>query len=227
MLNASTGYWDYWELYHKVTFDGPNKLIRVNFGETNIEVKADLYSAWKEWSQLENNLKYDAAFRSVGGDPLPQEGQFVDVILFLINGWRIISWEGARHVVNIDGNLVTEEGDSPYLNNGWGSFQSQVSAIFRVFQDAAEDTGISNEDVEKIRDAVVPAVWQALSADYSGETGSIAELMKLIYERVESAALASAIWDAIATDYNNPNSAGALLQKKKISAVLGDIIKEI
>ena len=41
---------DYWTLYHKVTFDGENRLIIINDGELNINVKQDIYSDWKEWA---------------------------------------------------------------------------------------------------------------------------------------------------------------------------------
>ena len=52
---------DYWELYHKVTFDGENKLIIINPGETDINVKRDIYSSWKEWILLRDYLKWIAA----------------------------------------------------------------------------------------------------------------------------------------------------------------------
>jgi hypothetical protein len=32
-----------------VTFDGPNRLIIVNDGETELEAERDIYSAWKRW----------------------------------------------------------------------------------------------------------------------------------------------------------------------------------
>ena len=62
---------DLWQLYHKVTFDGYNKLIIINSNEDEIDVAVDIYSAWKEWSQQRDYLKWVAAMRSVGGDPLP------------------------------------------------------------------------------------------------------------------------------------------------------------
>lgn len=58
-----------------------------------------------------------------------------------------------------------------------------------------------------------------------GNVGSVGQLLQFIFDRVESAALASAILDAI--DHSNPGSVGELLQKKRISAILGDIIKEL
>jgi len=36
----------------KVSFDGANRNIYVAEGVTELNVKTDLYSAWKEWSQF-------------------------------------------------------------------------------------------------------------------------------------------------------------------------------
>ena len=55
MLGTSVNFcydWDYWYLYHKVTFDAANKLILVNAGVTELDWKVDVYSAWKEWVGL-------------------------------------------------------------------------------------------------------------------------------------------------------------------------------
>ena len=47
---------DYWLLFLKVSFDGVTKLITVNSNESVIDVKEDLYSAWKRWIQTRDNL---------------------------------------------------------------------------------------------------------------------------------------------------------------------------
>jgi hypothetical protein len=109
MLPTYYGSWDYWELYHKVTFDGPNKLIYINEGETEIDVEIELYSDWKEWSLVRDNLKYEAAMRVVGGDPTPTG--FLGATFFLINGWRILL---DNQSVNFTGNLYSDDYDSPY-----------------------------------------------------------------------------------------------------------------
>jgi hypothetical protein len=45
MVNTWYGYWDYWKLYHKVTFDGARRLI--NTGEVLLDVQKTHISAWK------------------------------------------------------------------------------------------------------------------------------------------------------------------------------------
>ncbi len=104
------GWWEYWELRHKVTFDGINKLILINPGETDIDVQVDLYSDWKEWAQTDNNLKYLSPWSIVGGEPTI-EGQRLDVTYFLINGWKIKPY-GGTYDLTIDGNLFDVDGGS-------------------------------------------------------------------------------------------------------------------
>jgi hypothetical protein len=98
----------------KVNFDGENKLILIHTGITEIDVKLDLYSDWKEWILIGDNSKYLSAMRAVGGDPISGTKQLGSTY-FLTNGWRIkpASWDHRLFVV---GNLYTDEGASPYLN---------------------------------------------------------------------------------------------------------------
>lgn len=104
------GWWEYWNLRHKVTFDGVNKLILVNEGETSLDVQTDVYSDWKEWAQTENNLKYFEPLSTVGGEPTI-EGQRLDVTYFLINGWKIKPYSGT-YDLNIVGNIFDVDGGS-------------------------------------------------------------------------------------------------------------------
>jgi hypothetical protein len=110
-------YQDYWNYYHSVTFDGPNKLILVNNGVTELDVKVDLYSDWKEWARGHDGVvtaKYLQAMRGTGGDPLPGD-RFLGDTYFLTNGWRIKPYQGSYRL-SINGNLYTEEGDSPFVD---------------------------------------------------------------------------------------------------------------
>ena len=86
-------FWDYWNLNHKVTFDGEARIIYVNEGVTFLDFRSDVYSAWKEWVQLPShpqNASYLDAMRSVGGDPIDEtNGVYLGATYFLRNGWRI------------------------------------------------------------------------------------------------------------------------------------------
>jgi hypothetical protein len=89
-----------------VTFDGPNKLIIVDFGITELTAQVDLYSDWKEWMAISDNSKYLQALRTVAGDPT-KPGQLISPYYFLMNGWLIRPHE-ADHELSIDGNLYGE-----------------------------------------------------------------------------------------------------------------------
>jgi len=102
------GFYNLWQLYHKVTFDGVNKLIIVNPGVTTLNVKTDLYSDWKEWVRNEDYLKFLPPFNTVGGEPIVG-GQSLDVTFFLINGWKIKPYYGS-YTLNVIGNLFDVDG---------------------------------------------------------------------------------------------------------------------
>jgi len=114
LLGLYNGDFEYWGLYHKVTFDGVNKIIQVNFGETALDLEADIYSSWKEWKRVRDNGKFEQALRSVGGDPLPGEDR-LGATFFLTNGWRIRTWEG-DHTLTVFGNIYTDEGADPFIS---------------------------------------------------------------------------------------------------------------
>lgn len=108
------GFWDDWTQAQKVTFDAVNRLILVNDGITELDVGTDLYSAWKEWMQQRpEHAGFLPAFRTVGGDPIGP-GRSLGGTYFLVNGWRIRTWEGDHRLVVL-GNLYTEEGDPPFV----------------------------------------------------------------------------------------------------------------
>jgi hypothetical protein len=117
----------------KVTFDGPNKIINVNYGITELDAQGDIYSAWKRWittppsaSDVPVNAGYLEALRTVGGDSIGG-GQFVSAYFFLMNGWRLRSWSG-NHFLQIFGNLYVDEGGSPVVPT-FGDYQIVVAFV--------------------------------------------------------------------------------------------------
>ena len=71
------------------TFDGPSLTIQLPSVEP-YDAQRDLYSAWKQWAGLSDNLKYLPAFDTTGGDVI-SEGQTIAPYFFCRNdlGWRI------------------------------------------------------------------------------------------------------------------------------------------
>lgn len=116
---------DLWNLYHKVTFDGPNKLIIINDGVTNINIEQDVYSDWKEWSLQRDHLKFDAALRTVGGDPTTG-GDRLGATFFTINGWQLLITDN----VNFFGNIFSDDFSTPFTTEqGVKLAQAQVSNL--------------------------------------------------------------------------------------------------
>ena len=115
----------------KVSFNGVTKIISVTttpvMGVVDIDVKTDIYSDWKEWLLIDDNSKYLQALRAVGGDPLPGS-KALGVTYFLMNGWRIRPYEG-NHTMNVNGNLYTEDGDSPYISTTGSYNVMLISAV--------------------------------------------------------------------------------------------------
>lgn len=103
-------FWDYWNLRHKVTFDGVNRTITVNALETEISVKTDIYSDWKEWTLIDSNSQFLPAMRVTGGDPIG-DGLFTGDVYFLINNWRIV----VDHNCVIDGVIYSDNYPSPFV----------------------------------------------------------------------------------------------------------------
>lgn len=133
MLAFYFGAWEYWELYHKVTFDGINKIIQVNFGETDLNVQIDIYSDWKEWSQLEDNLKFEQALTAIGGDPTPTGS--VGITYFLENDWKIKPYSG-EHILRVTGNLYARDGSDPFVPAD-GIFQVTIAQVVSNIVDIA------------------------------------------------------------------------------------------
>lgn len=109
----------------RCTFDGLNRQIIVNPLETNIDVRRDIYSAWKEWVQVRDNAKFLPAVRVIGGDPVGG-GLLAGDIYFLMNGWRVV----VDHEVSVTGTLYNDqEGQSPFLILPGGGVTSTVSNL--------------------------------------------------------------------------------------------------
>lgn len=103
---------DLWPENHKVSFDGPNKLIYVNDGVTSLDVQVELYSDMKEWMQLRDWNKYEVPMRTIGGDPTTGGG-FAGDLYFMTNGWRVVY---DPRVVRITGVLFSDDYESAWLN---------------------------------------------------------------------------------------------------------------
>lgn len=143
---------DIWVLSQKVTFDGEEKLIIINDDITEIDIKNDLYSSWKEWMVLRDYTKFPQAMRSVGGDPTVG----VDALgatFFLMNGWKIRTWEG-DHELNMIGNLYSDDGSNPMV----GTLFPHNILITRSVSNLIDRITISESALTEIQDQILTKV---------------------------------------------------------------------
>ena len=121
--------WEFWSVYdpanglfgdQKVAFDGYNKIIFVAEGVTTLNVKDDVYSAWKEWLlgnvENPNGNSWPQAISVIGGEPL-NDTLNVGSTFFLENGWRIQPVPSSvPYILTVEGNIFTREaGGNPFL----------------------------------------------------------------------------------------------------------------
>ena len=135
-----------------ISFNGNLKRIYI----TNVStiVVNTIYSAWKDWLLLDNNLQFLQAFRVVGGDPTVS-GQSSPVYYFLTNGWRIVI-DGIDVIFSY--NIYTDEGDNPVvalngatasLNNSDVGIVSSNAGDVITYQNILNALTVINDGVKK------------------------------------------------------------------------------
>jgi hypothetical protein len=127
---VAAGYISEFDTIRDFTFYGNDKVIEISVGVTLVEVQ-DIYSAWKEWVLVSDNVKYLPAMRAVGGDAI-SDTKTLGSTYFLTNGWRIRPYSG-DHRLTVNGNLYTDpSGSSPFLpavGNYSVTIELQVSSL--------------------------------------------------------------------------------------------------
>lgn len=126
MLALGFGFWEAWELRDKVTFNMFTRVISVNAGVISLDIKVDVYSAWKRWALADDNNKIGVVVRAIGGDAtigLLKAGD----IYFLLNGWLLAVDLSTTAIV---GSLFSDDFDTPLIDfDGNPVFQSFVSNL--------------------------------------------------------------------------------------------------
>lgn len=152
----------------KVVFDGPNKLIVVSDDVTELDIREDVYEAWKEWVRdpdLLINASYIQAIRGVGGDPISgTTDQFVGDIYFLTNGWRL-AYDPRK--VAVTGVLYSDDYPTAYFFDDPAKrtspdtldpvFPARVSSVVNTYEVA------SSTDAA----AIAAQVWNTVSSSYN------------------------------------------------------------
>jgi hypothetical protein len=162
-----------------VTFDGPNKLVVVDNGITELNCQVDLYSDWKEWMLVGDNAKYLPAFRAVGGDTLvdPQE---ISPYFFLLNGWRVRPYEGS-HMLTVEGNLFVDGGGNPFIPtvgsyNVLVNLQTSVNAVTSFLSSGSAGGTLTAEEHDQLMALPLDAVELATVLESSMTIGEALRL---------------------------------------------------
>ena len=160
---------NYYESYgtQKVVFDGPNRLIIVAESTTELDIREDVYEAWKEWVRNPDltNAEYLPAIRGVGGDPISgTTDQFVGDLYFLINNWRLAY---DPRVVGITGVLFSDDFDTAFYFAEPSKydepetlspvFPAKVSSIVNTYEIAGSADAA----------AIAAQVWNSTASDYN------------------------------------------------------------
>jgi hypothetical protein len=184
-INFNYGSWWNWETAaagghpnQKVSFDGATRTIYVAEGVTELNVKTDLYSAWKEWAQFATEapppIVWEKAFTAVGGDTIT-DTQDLGTTFFLENGWRIQpSPSGASYTLTIAGNLYTREaGETPFRFAEGVSVSLVRSNIVDLITVEALGVSLTPGDITAIANAAADQVWDEALAEHktAGSTG--------------------------------------------------------
>ena len=225
------GSYDLWQNYHKVTFDGPNRIIRVNEGVTELDIKVDVFSDWKEWVITRaDNASWLPAIRSIGGDPTVA-GQTAGDIYFLQNGWKLYI---DLTKVKVTGTLFSDDFDSAYFDfNGVIQFPAQVSSLVSGISATTSSGGTTPAEVWTYSDrtltqevasdapstsAIAAAVWGYITRTLTSvDAPTLAEIWSYSSRTLtttaapSASATAAAVWNATASDYNTAGTTGELL----------------
>jgi len=214
-LSLNYNYWEFWAPYdpasdfygqQKVTFDGLNKLIYVNPEVTEISVKQDIYSNWKEWAQVRTNSSFLPAIRVVGGDPITGTSDFTGDTYFLINGWRII----IDHGFTISGVIFSDDFATPYVEaEGAKLVLNKVAALVQTVAPEI-NAGDLNVTVDPQAPTVVE-IRQEMDANssISANTANIPTKQEIRDE----------IFNTLITDLTDANTFGGFVAKKLLSVV--------
>lgn len=141
-------------------FDGVNRIIHLTEGTTELDLK-DLYSRWKDWVHSGEGAKFLHAFVVVGGEPVDETRQiYITSYFFLVNGWRIRPQEADHRLKVVNGVILTDIGDSPFIPTE-GNYNVLVEYSQPVKTETTKESGLRPDErnlllmIRQIRDIVL------------------------------------------------------------------------
>jgi hypothetical protein len=149
-----------------VTFDPTNHpplIIEIDTGGDNELDWLEIYSEWKVWSALSDNLKYPPAFRVVGGDPISGTANLGSTF-FLLAPWKFRPAEQS-HRLTMVGNVFSDPAGANIITPTLGAFTVLVEQRVSNLTDA---TFVNAPEVQQSTFANAVAVDPA--SPHSGTT---------------------------------------------------------
>jgi len=143
-------------------FDGPNRLMIEPPGLSVVDVRRDLYSAWKRWVVSGVGARFLPAFELEGGRPIGNSGIATGVTFVMINGWRIRLAE-RDHETTFVGNFFSA--DDVYTVPTLGGFTA--TPIFQRAVDAQVQivNGSGNSSCPTAEEIAAQVIDQMLHVD--------------------------------------------------------------
>lgn len=135
-----------------IVFDPANKRIVLDSASVTA---TELYSRSADWLLLDDNAKYGAVFRQVGGDDLGG-GLSIPPYFFLQGAWRVRPME-ANHTLIITGNLFVEGGGVPVVPT-LGTFNVSTQYTVPVQAQGISTSGSSGPSASEIAEAVLAQI---------------------------------------------------------------------
>lgn len=172
-------YWGQeWALFEKVSFDGTNKIIRVNEDVVDLNIRNDVYSAWVRWVSREENFRFLPAIRYTGFDTIP--GGFSGDNYFMTNGWKLLL---DITKVKVDGVLYSDDYDTAYYTySGSAVYPAKVSALFSVIAPTISVDGIDIPTAAENANAV----WNNSTRTLTSHPSVVFPTASEIREEIES-----------------------------------------
>jgi hypothetical protein len=135
----------------KISFDGDNKLIVVHEGVVNLNIRADVWSAWVRWQERYSDEIFLLAMRRTGLESTPSgpTGDFY----FLTNGWKLVV---DFSKVRITGTLFSDDFETAYYTptNIQPQFAATVSTQVSVVETASVSATVSQDAINLIVDGI-------------------------------------------------------------------------
>lgn len=222
MTSTWYGFWAEWSLRAKVTFDGANRLIIVNQGETALDFRTDIYSRWVDWMTIGDNVKFAPAMRTIGGDPIGG-GQYSGIMYFLMNGWQIV----VGQTVMVDGIVYHDDGIPVFVILDGGGVTNKVSSLAYAYNTAGVEVptpfetavAVRNELAAELANLDVSVSSRLPISAYNSPPGAdaiasavVTALLAVLPQDATPAQIATAVWE-FAMNTATPGSAADRLRQ--------------